>query len=178
MNILALLYFMLPSYIANMTPVITKGILKKLAYPLDFGIRLKGKPLLGKNKTWRGLVLGVAAGTLMFLLQKWLYQFEFFQQNSIINYSSAAIWIGVLLAFGTLVGDMAESFLKRRAGVKPGNPWIPFDQIDYTIGALALASIVFFRGWAEAFTIVLISAFLHIAVNDFAYYTHIRKEKS
>ncbi len=177
MNLLAVLYFMMPSYIANMTPVISKGIMKWLAYPVDFGIRLNGKPIFGKNKTWRGLLLGTIAGTLMFVLQKWLYQFQFFQQNSLFDYTTATIWLGVLLAFGTLLGDMVESFFKRRVGVKSGKPWIPFDQIDYTIGALALASIIFFPGWAEAGVIVAISALLHIGVNRFAYYTHIRNEK-
>jgi CDP-2,3-bis-(O-geranylgeranyl)-sn-glycerol synthase len=177
MDLLALLYFMLPAYIANMAPVLTKGILKKLAYPVDFGAKFRGKPLLGKNKTWRGLIMGVMAGALVFLAQRWLYQFQFFARHSLIDYSSAAVWIGVLLGFGALAGDMVESFFKRQTSRKPGKPWIPFDQVDYTIGALLFVSIMYFPGWVQSLVLVLASVLLHIGANHFAYYTGIRKEK-
>lgn len=177
MNIIALLYFMVPAYAANMAPVLAMGILKWLAVPVDFNARFMGKPLFGKHKTWRGIVVGTAAGMLVFLAQKWLFRFSFFSGNSIIDYSSAALWVGFLLAVGALAGDLVKSFFKRRVGVKPGMPWIPLDEIDYSIGAIAFASIIFFPGWAEAAAIVIASALLHIAANHFAFYTGIRKEK-
>ena len=68
MLILELLYFMLPAFLANMAPVFAKGHLKFLNRPLDFGLSLFGRPLLGDNKTWRGLVVGVLVGALVGLL--------------------------------------------------------------------------------------------------------------
>jgi len=43
--------------------------------------------------------------------------------------------IGPLLGAGALIGDMIKSFFKRRVGIKPGSSWIPFDQIDWIVGA-------------------------------------------
>jgi CDP-2,3-bis-(O-geranylgeranyl)-sn-glycerol synthase len=47
--------------------------------------------------------------------------------------------LGFLLGLGAMAGDAAKSFFKRRLGIAPGHPWIPFDQIDFQIGALLLA---------------------------------------
>jgi len=56
-------------------------------------------------------------------------------------------------------------------------PWIPLDQIDFTIGALALGSFVFFPGWLNALIIISISAIGHILVNHGAYHLGIRDVK-
>jgi CDP-2,3-bis-(O-geranylgeranyl)-sn-glycerol synthase len=175
--IIKLLYFMLPAYIANMAPPLGKNILKQLAVPIDRGKTWKGKPILGKNKTWRGVFLAVAAGAVVFFIQQYLYRFDSMKAVSLIDYSSAALWIGVLLGFGAIAGDSVESFFKRRRGIKSGKPWIPFDQTDFTIGALALCSIVYFPGWANAAIIVAVSAFGHVLINHIGYYLKLRDVK-
>ena len=177
MGIIKLLYFMVPAYFANMAPPLGKGILKKLAVPIDMGKKWKGKPILGKNKTWRGVILAVAVGAAFFLLQRYLYQFDSFRAASLIDYSSATIWIGVLLGFGAIFGDAVESFFKRRMDIGSGKPWIPFDQTDFTIGALLFASIIYFPGWAEAVVIVVLSAVGHILINRIGYLLKIRDAK-
>ncbi len=35
-------------------------------------------------------------------------------------------------------GDRVKSFVKRRIGIPPGDPWIPADQLDDVIGVLIL----------------------------------------
>ena len=40
------------------------------------------------------------------------------------------------LCFGALLGDVIESFFKRRVGKDRGQDWIPFDQLDFLVGAL------------------------------------------
>ncbi len=52
---LGLLYFMLPAYVANMMPVFARKI-PILGSPIDMGKRYRGFRLLGKKKTWRGLI--------------------------------------------------------------------------------------------------------------------------
>lgn len=169
---------MIPAYLANMTPPLVKNNFKFLAVPIDSGKTWKGKPLLGKNKTWRGLIAGTFVSTLAFLLQRHLYtSFEIFKSASMIDYSNAAIWIGVMLGFGALAGDAVESFFKRRAGVKSGKPWIPFDQIDFTIGALLFTSVFYFPGWTNAVLIVAISAAGHPLINTIGYYLKLRDVK-
>jgi CDP-2,3-bis-(O-geranylgeranyl)-sn-glycerol synthase len=43
------------------------------------------------------------------------------------------------LCCGALLGDVIESFFKRRIGKDRGQDWIPFDQLDFLIGALTFS---------------------------------------
>ncbi len=59
------------------------------------------------------------------------------------------IWISVIVAFAAQMGDIAESTLKRRMGVKDSSQLIPghggvFDRFDGMVGASALLLILFF----------------------------------
>lgn len=159
------LYALIPAYVANMAPV----LLRKLPWsaPLDFGLTFRGERLLGQNKTWRGLIGGTVLGTAAcVLISTFYWPFEF----------SPLVW-GALSSLGALVGDAVKSFFKRRVSIKSGKSWVPFDQIDFTIGAFALGSFVWFPGWLSASLAVIISAIAHIAVNHFAFYARIREEK-
>ena len=166
MNILQLFYLMIPAYLANMTPpVLAKHI--PWNAPMDFGTSLGGIRIFGDHKTWAGFVSGIVVAVLTgLILSKIYWPFDF----------SALQW-SALVGAGALVGDAVKSFFKRRVGIKSGHPWIPFDQIDYTVGAFAFGSFVFFPGWVSAFLVVFISAFGHIAVNHIGYYLGIRDVK-
>src|SRR4051812_27852644 len=48
--------------------------------------------------------------------------------------------LGAWIGLGALSGDLVKSFAKRRRGILPGQAWIPFDQIDWLLGALAFAA--------------------------------------
>lgn len=56
--LLKCLYFMLPAYFANMTPVFAQklDILKFLAKPIDNGRTTEGRAIFGAHKTWRGFI--------------------------------------------------------------------------------------------------------------------------
>ncbi|RJQ19440.1 CDP-archaeol synthase [Candidatus Woesearchaeota archaeon] len=159
------LYAMIPAYVANMTPVLARGLPGKAR--LDFGFSLRGEPLLGANKTWKGFLIGTALGTFVGVVLSNLYwPFVF-----------SAFWWSFLVSFGALTGDAVKSFFKRRMKVKSGRPWIPFDQLDFVVGAFAFGSIVYFPGWAAVLAVGLLSVLGHIAVNHAAFYLGIRKEK-
>ncbi|HSU72978.1 MAG TPA: CDP-archaeol synthase [Candidatus Binatia bacterium] len=163
MNLLALLYFFLPAYVANMMPVIGRNW-------------LPGKPvsakLFGSHKTWRGLFLGTLGGVVVAGMQNLLV--PLLPSLSIAPY--AQWWLlGLLLGAGAILGDMLKSFVKRRLGIAPGAPWIPFDQLDFVIGGLALASFVYFPGWTAALVLIVLSFFLHIAVNHLGHALGMRK---
>src|SRR3989338_2080437 len=113
MFIFQALYFFLPAYVSNMTPVIL-GKYNILPYPIDFNKKVNNRPILGSHKTWGGLLYGTIAGALIFLLQKQLYGIPFFQNVSILNYDQSSILLGILLAFGALAGDAVKSLFKRR----------------------------------------------------------------
>ncbi len=174
--ILQSLYFMLPAYFANMAPEIFKKI-NILPFPVDFGKEWKGKRIFGSHKTWGGLVYAAVVGLSMFYLQRYLYQFPLFQQLSFVDYTQMTPLLGFLLGFGAILGDLIESFFKRRVGVEPGKPWIPFDQLDFVVGALVLSAFVVVLPIKAYAVILVVSPLLHIVVDHVAYWLRIRKEK-
>ena len=169
--ILQCFYFMLPSYFANMAPVMVKDICKKLAIPVDLG-----KNIFGDNKTYRGLIFGILFGIVTAYIQFLLYKVGFFGKLSFIDYSNWLL-IGFLFGFGALLGDMVESFFKRRIGMGPGEKFVPWDQLDFVIGSLVLVGIVVDITWMKILFIAIISVIGHILVNHTAYYLKIRNEK-
>ncbi|MDN5275841.1 MAG: hypothetical protein JWN33_490 [Candidatus Saccharibacteria bacterium] len=136
-------WFLLPAAIANVTPIFASRIpgLKQWNTPLDGGKRLRGKEILGTHKTWRGIITGLITATIVFALQQQAYiQWEWVRELSDpANYQQLPLILGTMLGLGALGGDAIESFFKRQFGIKSGNAWVPFDQIDYIIGAILLS---------------------------------------
>lgn len=126
----------LPAMAANLAPVLALHYrwLPVLAVPID-------TKRLGNHKTYRGIIFGIAAGALVGVLQFAVYRVPAAQALSLMSYGSlaTAVLLGVWLAVGALAGDAVKSFLKRRAGVAPGRLWLPWDQIDFVIGASVVA---------------------------------------
>lgn len=137
-EILSILYLLVPAYFANMAPVFAKKI-NFLNYPLDFGLKLRGKRLLGKNKTFRGLLAGVIAGAVIYFIQTYFHKLGF-TNFSYINYSDYGLWLGALIGFVTIIGDAIESFVKRQLDKRPGKPWVPWDQLDFVIANFIVLS--------------------------------------
>lgn len=174
------LYFFLPAYFANMTPPVLRKLraFEFLAGPVDFGKNLNGRPILGSHKTWRGLIFGSAAGIGVFSLQAYLDGFEFFGQFALIDYQSAnVLWSGFLLSFGALFGDMLFSFFKRRLNIAPGKSFLPFDQIDYVVGAFLLTSPYLRLELSVWITLTAATFVLHILVNRIGYEIGISENK-
>jgi CDP-2,3-bis-(O-geranylgeranyl)-sn-glycerol synthase len=167
---------MLPAYFANMAPVLVKDSFKFLARPLDFNKKLNKKPIFGSHKTLRGLIAGIILGVIIASVQFKLYNLSFFANISLIDYSNWFL-IGLLMGAGAIFGDLVKSFFKRRVNIKPGGRWIPFDQLDYVIGALLLVSIIYIPSIEVIITSLILSFVLHIAVNHLAYYLGISKVK-
>ncbi|MBI2147396.1 CDP-archaeol synthase [Candidatus Woesearchaeota archaeon] len=175
--ILQSLYFILPAYLANMAPVLMKNHWKALAVPIDQGKAWHGQPLFGSHKTWRGVVAAVISGFLLFLLQWWLHTSGTFTSLSMVDYAAFPAWTGAVMGLGAILGDLAKSFAKRRVGVASGKPWIPFDQLDFIIGALLATALVSAVPWVAVWILLIASPLLHIATNHAAFFLGIRKEK-
>lgn len=173
--ILQCFYFILPAYFANMAPVVAKNMFSKLTFPIDFDIKLGKYTILGKNKTYRGLVAGVLAAIVIAYTQFFLQSNNIFSDLAIIDYSNWLL-IGFLLGFGAIFGDLVKSFVKRRLGLKPGMPFVPFDQLDFVFGALIFVYPVARLSMEKMAIILFVSLFLHIAINHIAFYTGLRKE--
>ena len=169
------IYFMFPAYAANAAPRILQrlNLLECLARPVDFGKSFYGKPIFGTHKTWRGLVQAPFLGAFVGLLQSIVWQPSYFPFQGIKEY----VLLGVLLGSGAILGDLFFAFLKRRLGKKEGSKWVPFDQLNFVIGALALLNILYVPPLAMIVAILIVSGMLHIVANRIAYLMKIQKTK-
>ena len=149
--IFACLWYLLPAALGNHNascgnrlwlPGIFNRALAKIAVPIDGGNKRRGREILGKNKTWRGLVVGSITGVLAAGVQALLYfNFDFFRQNTLVDYGKINFAaFGFLMGAGALFGDMAKSLIKRMLDKPPGKPWFPWDQLDWIIGAMIASS--------------------------------------
>ncbi len=161
-----------------MAPVFASRFIKKFNTPIDFGKKINGKPIFGKNKTYKGLIFGTFVGIFISFIQFLLFKLDVFREISFLNYTFKNFYIiGFLLGFGALFGDLVESFFKRRVGIKPGKSWVPFDQIDYVLGAIIFLLPIYEVSLKMFLTILIISFFLHIIANQIGYYLKLEKTR-
>lgn len=130
--ILETFWLFLPAGVANSIPVLAAAyrLMPALATPIH-------EHLLGKNKTWRGLMLGLIFGSITGIIQFFIY--PVFPYHSILS----GLMAGAALGAGALAGDAVKSFFKRRLSIAPGQRWPVFDQIDFIVGAVVIAASFF-----------------------------------
>lgn len=147
------LQFIFPAYCANAAPVIFGG-----GPPIDGGRSFPdGRPIFGPRKTFRGFFAGLAVGTLVGFLQDNVLQ-------------------GFVLSLGALVGDLIESFVKRRLNRPPGAPFPVADQLDFVAGALLFSPLVSSPPLSVALIVVVITPPIHLVTNIVAYLLGVKQE--
>jgi len=124
-EILRAFLIFLPALVANSSPLVFKNIFRsRKLTPIDKGTFLAdGERLLGENKSIEGFFAGVGGGTII----GGIYALLFNQSEWVIE--------GILMGLGTMLGDLFNSFVKRRLKIKPGEPFIPMDQLTFLYGA-------------------------------------------
>ncbi|MEM0015406.1 MAG: CDP-archaeol synthase [Zestosphaera sp.] len=125
LDVLARIVMMyLPAMVANAMPLITRRYIFRNSRPIDFGRTfIDGRRVFGDNKSLEGFASGVVAGSLVGLAYSY--------------YFSAPVWLmyGIVSGLGAMCGDLLNSFVKRRLGLAPGQPFIPLDQISFFLAA-------------------------------------------
>jgi CDP-2,3-bis-(O-geranylgeranyl)-sn-glycerol synthase len=94
-------------------------------------------------------------------------------EGSLVAYEDWAT-LGLRFGVGAMAGDAVKSFVKRRVGIAPGRPFVPWDQIDFVLGALALIWGRATLSWADLAIILLLSVAGHVLVNHLGYWLGIR----
>lgn len=123
------LVLLIPASVANSVPPIAAKLFPSWNYPIDFYLTFKGKRIFGAHKTVRGFVFGVICAHFVFLLTNNWGWYE-----SLFGGAVSLPWhFGLITGAAALVGDALKSFFKRQLKIKPGRPWIPFDQTDWVI---------------------------------------------
>lgn len=164
------------------------GWLKSWARPIDGGRTWRGKRIFGDNKTWRGLVVMIPAVAAAFGLLRclagaghaigddasgsmadggtWLAPWSF----GAWGYVALGAWAGV----GYMLGELPNSFVKRRLGVEPGQPpksslgrTVAFvaDQTDSVIGALLALSVFVSLSWHTWLVLLSLGPVVHWLFN-------------
>jgi len=98
-------------------------------------------PVISPKKSWEG----VAGGVLGSVVGALIGHFWFFQRLPLVH----ALALGVVLCAAGIVGDLAESMLKRSAGVKDSSTLLPghggvLDRVD----SLLVAAPVLYYYWS------------------------------
>jgi CDP-2,3-bis-(O-geranylgeranyl)-sn-glycerol synthase len=155
------LWFIFPAYCANAVPVIFGG-----GRPVDFGKNfLDGKPILGSHKTLRGFFSGLLVGTLVGLIQTLLFQQVLSQYYAHFRYD---VLLGFMISLGALVGDLVESFIKRRLDRPPGSSLPIGDQLDFVAGAFLFSLAVSPPSLLMMLIILVITLPIHFLTNFLA----------
>ncbi len=152
--------YILPAYVANGSPV----LFGKGSRPLDFKMKIKGKRILGDNKTMRGTALGIASGIVVgaaeYPLFNMLVSISFYHLIAMVS----------LLSIGALIGDILGSFIKRRVGVSSGKHFPVLDQYGFFVAALLLASpLGYLPGAYGLLFLFVLTGVLHVLTNRGAY---------
>ena len=169
-------------------PVVLAGIvhsaairfdwLPQLSKRLDFGICLGGRPLLGANKTFRGPVIMIvgsaaAAWALSFgVSAEWLAPgFGF------MTLPASAAWLGAVMGLGYALGELPNSFIKRRLGIAPGgNPagiaggiCYVADQVDSVLGVVVLLAWIYAPPAGVLLALLAAGSMVHIVFDQCLY---------
>ncbi len=149
--VVSAILFVLPAYIANMTPLILAKFLPKRR-PIDMGKCLPdGRRILGNSKSIEGFIAGVIAGILTGL-------------------GLGDVLRGLLMGLGAMTGDVLGSFIKRRMGLEEGKPAPILDQYLFIIMALAFSYSVGIAPTLNQLIVILIATpILHVLSNYIAY---------
>jgi CDP-2,3-bis-(O-geranylgeranyl)-sn-glycerol synthase len=152
--IIEALKFIFPAYCANAAPVLAGG-----GKQMDFGRNFfDGKPIFGKNKTFRGFFFGWAIGLIVGLVE-----------GMVFGTTSFSVLFSVLTPLGALCGDLAGAFVKRRLGIAPGGLLPVIDQVDFVIGAILFSLPLAIIYWELAVAVIIITPPIHLLTNFLAY---------
>ena len=98
-------------------------------------------PGISPHKTIAGLIGGVVSATL-----------AGYALAELTSLSAALFWLAPLFALAAQAGDLFESWIKRKAGVKDSGSWLPghggaLDRLDGLVVVAALTAAVQLGGW-------------------------------
>ena len=156
-------------------PVLRFDLAPALKRPLDGGAKLRGRRLLGDNKTVRGalvMLAGVTAATLA--LSQWDAYWSRLPEDV---RDAGPLLVGSLLGAGTVLGELPNSFLKRRLDIAPGErgrslPGIAlsvWDQVDFVPAIVLLLAPVWLMPLDTFLLALAVVALVHLALNLVGY---------
>jgi CDP-2,3-bis-(O-geranylgeranyl)-sn-glycerol synthase len=152
-------------------PVLRWDLLRGLKRPLDGGRSWRGARLFGDNKTVRGALCMVAGCLLATVaLSAWPWWWDGLPDDL---RDAGPVVVGLLVGVGIVIGELPNSFLKRRLGVAPGTQrggatglaLSALDQFDLVLGVwVALLPVWMMPAGTLAVALVAVTA-VHLVLN-------------
>ena len=179
---LAVLWLLLPAYIANAVATLPRG----RGPPMDFGrLWTDGRRVLGASKTWSGFLFAGFFGMPFCLLEAWLILIAPPNLQLVPTLAPtvlAAVPLAALLTFGAMAGDALGSFLKRRLGRESGTRTVLLDQMPFVLVPIAIGfalypalfASVFFH-WEAVLWLLVFTLGLHVAFNWIGFKVGLKK---
>ena len=117
--------------------------------PLDHGATFRGRRWLGDGKTWRGLCLSVTGSCLAVTVQRAIAPALPGLVQTIDYTNVNPLALGAALGLGAVLGELPNSFAKRRLGIPRGETtrgplgvlFYVWDQVDAVVGAWPLLAV-------------------------------------
>lgn len=159
-------WFIAPAYAANGFPPLMRG-----KTPIDRRRLWRGHRLLGDGKTFEGFLGGVIFGVFVGSLQ------IFGQSYLPAEWSLAAMTfpIVLMLSIGTMAGDLAGSFTKRRIGMKRGDRAMFMDQLGFLIAAMIFAAPFYILAAKHIAILIVLTPIIHWLANVFGYWIKVKR---
>jgi len=172
-NLVESIWLILPAYAANGLVPLIRG-----KHPVDGGRKFyDGMPILGKGKTWEGLIFGIFIGSLIGLIENVAFPYLPWEISPVpLNIAPMSILLGFLLGAGAMIGDMIGSFIKRRLKLRRGQAAPLLDQEDFLIGAIIFASFIIEIKVEWVILLLIITPLIHLVSNTIAYIIRVKNE--
>lgn len=162
--VLHALYFFIPAYVANTCACLLGG-----GKPLDHGRTFSdGRRILGDGVTIRGSFLGIMSGVTAGVLMAYFEGFAASPQGT------EKILLAFLLSTGAIAGDAAGSFIKRRLNIARGAPAPVLDQLNFVIGGLLFASLIYPIKLETILILLILTPIGHLMVNFTGYHLKLK----
>lgn len=180
---LAVLWVLLPSYVANALATLPRG----RGPPMDLGrtYARDGRRVLGPSKTWSGFFAGSLLAMPVGLLEAWLILLAPPNLRLVPMLAGsvlAAVPVVALLTFGAMSGDAIGSFAKRRLGRESGSRTLLLDQLPFVLVPVLLGLVLFpglfatvFLRWEAVIWLLAYTLGLHAAFNWVGYWAGLKK---
>jgi hypothetical protein len=162
-----IIYFVFPLLFAGLIHhllIIRYNLFSFIAKPIDGSRLFQGRILLGKSKTWRGLIVVPVFSGLGSLI---------ISQTVLVQTILEPFWTGLIIGLGYAIAELPNSFIKRRLNMPIGQRvqnkfsliFLIFDQTDSVIGAILAMLIIYPASLRLCLYVLIIGSFLHLLVD-------------
>lgn len=153
--------------------VLKKGWFSFLKKPIDGGVFWKNKPILGKNKTWLGFI-AMSIGTAFYGII--LMGFTKLQVPGISR--------ATILGFVYSLGELPNSFIKRRYGIAEGKTasagfakvfFQIIDIIDSVIAVSIAARFLYGISFKTMMAMIIMGSLIHLSTDALMIFLRLKK---